>query len=93
MVEEIENELTDQFFEAVLSLENMDECYQFFRDNATVSEVRSLARRLEVARLLKEGSTYDEIVEETGVSSATVGRVKKVLEYGEGGLEKAIDRL
>ncbi len=93
MVEEIRNELTEQLFDAVLALENKDECYSFFRDIATVGEIESLSQRFEVARMLRQGVTYEKIVEETGVSTATISRVKRALEYGEGGYEILLDRL
>ncbi len=93
MVEEIRNELTEQLFDAVLALENKDECYRFFRDIATVGEIESLSQRFEVARMLRQGVTYEKIVEETGVSTATISRVKRALEYGEGGYEILLDRL
>ncbi len=93
MVEEIENKLTEQLFDAVLALEDKEECYKFFRDIATVGEIESLSQRLEVARMLKQGVTYEKIVEETGVSTATISRVKRALEYGEGGYNVILDRL
>ena len=81
----IKNKFTDQFFEAILLLESKEDCYKFFKDIATVGEIKDLAQRLEVARMLKTGSTYDEIVEKTGVSTATISRVKRCLEYGADG--------
>ncbi len=81
----IKNKFTDQFFEAILLLESKEDCYKFFKDIATVGEIKDLGQRLEVARMLKNGSTYDEIVEKTGVSTATISRVKRCLEYGADG--------
>ena len=89
----IRNEFTDQLFEAILKLENLEECYCFFEDIATVAEIQELSRRLEVARLLREGSTYEEIVEQTGVSTATVSRVKRALEYGADGYKLILSRM
>ncbi len=93
MVDEIEDELTEQLFRAVLSLEDEEECYKFFRDIATVGEIESLSQRLEVAGLLQKGATYEKIVEKTGVSTATISRVKRALEYGTGGYNLILDRL
>jgi len=81
----IRNEFTDQLFRAILLLDDQEECYRFFEDIATVGEIRDLGQRLEVAKMLKEGATYDEIVEKTGVSTATISRVKRSLEYGADG--------
>ena len=64
----------DQLFQAILSLENIEECYQFFDDLCTVNEIQSLAQRLEVARMLREGNTYHKIETETGASTATISR-------------------
>ena len=74
----------DFFFKAVLSLENIDDCYKFFDDICTIREVQDLAQRLDVARLLSEGKVYNDIVKLTGASSATISRVNKCLMYGEG---------
>ena len=60
--EKLRNRLNDQLFEAILSLDSMEECYEFFEDICTVNELRSLAQRLEVARMLKEGVSYEKIV-------------------------------
>jgi TrpR-related protein YerC/YecD len=83
----------DQLFEAVLSLKDMEECYRFFDDLCTVNEIQSLAQRLEVARMLKEGFTYHKIETETGASTATISRVKRCLNYGNDAYEMALDRI
>lgn len=93
MAKPIKNEFTDQLFRAVLKLENVEECYRFFEDIATVAEIQELSRRLEVARLLSRGATYEEIVEQTGVSTATVSRVKRALEYGADGYKLILSRM
>ena len=85
--------LNDQLCQAVLSLENMEECYQFFEDICTISECKSMAQRLEVARMLQAGHTYDEIVEQTGASTATISRVKRCLNYGADGYKVVLQRL
>ena len=81
----LKGDLTDQLFRAILSLRTEEECYQFFEDVCTVSEIKAMAQRLEVARMLDEGSIYDEIVEKTGASTATISRVKRCLVYGADG--------
>ena len=89
----LKDELNDQLCEAVLVLENVEECYQFFEDICTISELKALSQRLEVARMLKEGHTYDDIVERTGASTATIGRVKRCLNYGADGYNIILERL
>jgi TrpR-related protein YerC/YecD len=89
----LKDPLTDQFFAALALLKNQNEYYRFFEDVCTVSELKSLGQRLEVARMLKEGGTYDDIVAATGVSTATIARVKRCLEYGAGGYKLALARL
>lgn len=84
---------TDALFESILALESVEECYMFFEDLCTVREVRDLGQRLEVAKLLRQGSSYQQAAAATGVSSATVGRVKKCLDYGPGGYRLILDRV
>lgn len=93
MSRNIKDKFTEQLFEAILLLENKEECYNFFQDIATIGEIKALGQRLEVARMLKEGYTYDHIVDETGVSTATISRVKRSLEYGEDGYNLILARL
>ncbi|MDR3348799.1 MAG: hypothetical protein LBO03_04230 [Acidaminococcales bacterium] len=85
--------LSDQLFAALLLLKTESECYKFFEDICTVNELKSLGQRLEVARMLKIGNTYDDIVDSTGVSTATIARVKRCLYYGAGGYKLALSRL
>ena len=68
----LKDALTDQLCEAVLALSNQEECYQFFEDICTISELKAMSQRLEVARMLREGHTYEDIVERTGASTATI---------------------
>ena len=89
----LKDELTDQLFKAVLLLKDSEECYQFFEDICTISEMKALAQRLEVARMLKDGHTYDDIVERTGASTATISRVKRCLNYGADGYKSILERL
>ena len=92
--EKLRDDLTDQLCRAILSLDTMEECYQFFEDICTIGELRAMAQRLDVARMLHEGNTYDDIVAQTGASTATISRVKRCLNYGAVGytlvLEKGI---
>lgn len=83
----------EQLFHAILKLETMEDCYRLFDDLCTVGEVKSLAQRLEVARMLEEGCTYNQIESETGASTATISRVKRCLHYGTDGYKLALDRL
>lgn len=89
----LKDELTDQLCKAVLLLENSEECYQFFEDICTISEIKALAQRLEVARMLRAGHTYDDIVARTGASTATISRVKRCLNYGADGYKHILKRL
>ena len=93
MSRNIKDKFTEQLFEAILTIESKEECYNFFQDIATMGEIKALGQRLEVARMLKEGFTYDHIVAETGVSTATISRVKRSLEYGEDGYNLILARL
>nr|WP_245339160.1 YerC/YecD family TrpR-related protein [Paenibacillus shirakamiensis] len=83
----------DQLFEAVLTLKNVEECYVFFDDLCTVNEIQSLSQRLEVARMLGKGCTYNQIEAETGASTATISRVKRCLNYGNDGYKMSLERL
>ncbi len=84
---------SDQLCQAVLALESVEECYQFFEDICTISELKALSQRLEVARMLKNGHTYDDIVACTGASTATISRVKRCLNYGADGYKIILERL
>jgi TrpR-related protein YerC/YecD len=84
---------TDQLFQAVLSLENKEECYAFFSDLCTVAEIQSIAKRLEIARLLQNGKTYVEISNETCKSTAVIARIKNCLNFGSGGYQLVFNRL
>ncbi len=90
---EFENEMIDQLFEAILLLEDKEECYKFFEDICTINEIESLAQRLEVAKMLKKGATYDQIAERTGASTATISRVKRYLNYGAEGYKLILARM
>lgn len=83
----------DHLFEAVLSLENLKECYEFFEDICTVNELHSLAQRLQVAKMLRDQHTYLEIAEKTGASTATISRVNRSLNYGNDGYDMVFERI
>lgn len=83
----------DALFEAILSLKTVDECYKFFEDACTIKEILDIAQRLEAAKMLKNGSNYFEVCNGLGMSSATISRVSRCLEYGAGGYELVLDRL
>lgn len=83
----------EDFYKAVLLLKDEEECYSFFRDVCTVTELRAMEQRFEVARLLSEGRVYSEILERTGASSATVSRVARSLNDSTGGYDKVFARM
>lgn len=80
----IRSENTDELFKAVLSLKSVEDCYAFFEDLCTVKELSSMVQRYEVARLLHKGKTFTTISEQTGASPATITRVNRCLQYGDG---------
>lgn len=89
----LKDDSMDALFRAILLLENEEECYQFFEDICTISELKALAQRLQVAMMLKDGKTYQHIENETGASTATISRVKRYLQYGAGGYSLLLSRL
>ena len=88
-----QNAQIDALFEAILKVEDREDCRLFLEDLCTVKEIRALAQRLEIARRLDRGDSYVSTVEHTGASSATVSRVNRCLEYGPGGYRLMIRRL
>ena len=84
---------TALLFEAVLALETPEECRAFFQDLCTVAELRAMAQRLEVAQLLDDGLIYNDILQRTGASSATISRVNRALQYGADGYKTVLPRL
>jgi len=91
--ERLHDPLTDALCEAVLLLKDKDECYRFFEDIATIAEIKALAQRLEVAKMLQKNETYTAITEATGVSTATISRVKRCLNFGADGYQLILRRL
>lgn len=87
------NAETNALFEAILSLKTKEELELFFEDVCTIKETKEIAQRFHVARLLDSGLNYQEVTAKTGVSTATISRVSKCLNYGGGGYRTAIDRI
>lgn len=83
----------DDLFEAILKLENVDECYDLFEDLCTILEIKSLAQRFQVAKMLTDKHVYSDIVAETGASTATISRVNRSINYGAGGYSMIFKRL
>lgn len=83
----------DDLFQAILKLESMEECSNFFEDLCTISELRAMEQRFQVAKMLDEGRIYSDIAKETGASTATISRVNKCLTYGSDGYRTALDRM
>ncbi len=84
-------ETFDSLFEAVLKLENVEDCRKFFEDVCTIKELQDISQRLEVAKLLSAGKNYQEVCKKTGASTATISRVNKCLLYGKGGYKTVLD--
>ena len=92
-MKKLHNKDVDALFEAILSLKTVEECYSFFEDACTIKEIIEIAQRLKAAKMLRNGVNYAEISKETGMSTATISRVNKCLEYGNGGYNIVLDRL
>lgn len=92
-MDRLHEESVDNLFEAILTLESLDECYKFFEDIGTINEIKSFAQRFEVAKMLSDGAKYGDIVSKTGASTATISRVSKCLNYGSDGYNLVIERL
>ncbi|MBR1815871.1 MAG: TrpR YerC/YecD [Lachnospiraceae bacterium] len=89
----IRTDTVRELFEAILTLENIDECFDFFEDVCTVNEVTSIAQRFAVAKMLKENKTYIEVANKTGASTATISRVNRSLNYGNDGYDMVLARM
>ena len=87
------SEAIDRLLKVILALETPEECAAFFDDICTIKELQDMSQRLEVALLLEQGLNYQEISARTTVSTATISRVSKCLNYGSGGYRAAIERL
>ncbi len=93
MNDKLKDKHMDDLFDAILTLKTREECYSLFEDLCTISEIKSLAQRFQVAILLAKGHTYSEIFDETGVSTATISRVKRCLDYGADGYRTVLSRM
>ena len=87
------NQTTDALFDAILSLETREECYNFFEDLCTVKEISDMAQRLEAAKMLLDGRTYDQIVKAVEISTATSSRINRCIQYGSGGYRATIEKV
>ena len=85
-------EKNDRLYQAILTLKNREEVYNFFQDLCTVTELRAMEQRFEVAVLLRQGMIYNDILERTGASSATISRVNRSLAFGHGGYQVFFER-
>ncbi|GFP18506.1 hypothetical protein HKBW3S03_00011 [Candidatus Hakubella thermalkaliphila] len=89
----LKNKGIDELFEAILQLKNVEECYRFFEDICTVKELKAMAQRLAVAKMLEAGAKYSDISSQTGASTATISRVKRFLDFGADGYKLILERL
>ena len=89
----LHSESIDRLFEVILNLKTTEECYSFFEDICTIKELQDMAQRMDVAVLLDEGMNYQKIAQEVNVSTATISRVSKCLNYGSGGYRTMIERM
>lgn len=93
MIDKIKDENTDYLFKCILSLETEEECYRFFSDLCSVAELKEMGKRMLAAKRLNESSVYSSIVNETGLSSATISRVNRALKYGNDGYKLVLERM
>ncbi|NLM61482.1 MAG: TrpR-like protein, YerC/YecD [Clostridiales bacterium] len=93
MISKLKDPKMDELFKAILSLKTIEECYCFFDDLCTVSELKAMEQRFQVAKMLSQGRVYSEIAVETGASSATISRVNRALLYGSDGYKTVLSRL
>lgn len=92
-IDKLRGKQLDQLFDAILSLKDREECYRFFDDIATMSEIHSISQRLQVAKMLMDGSTYNAIEQETNASTATISRVRRCINFGSEGYQLVLDRI
>lgn len=89
----LHNDMNDKLFEAILTLETIEDCYKFFEDVCTIKELQDMGQRFATAILLNKGTNYEKITKELGVSAATISRVSRCLNYGSGGYKKALESI
>ncbi len=92
MIKKSSKEPSMALYRQIASLDDVDACYRFFQDLCSITELRAIEQRFDVAKLLYDGKVYTEIVEETGASSATISRVNRALQYGQNGLMDAFEQ-
>ena len=93
MIEKIKSGQIDLLFKAMMSLKSIEEFYKFFDDLCTIAEIEGMSKRLQAAKMLKDGVVYSEISEKTGLSTTTVTRVNRSLKYGSDGYNIVLERL
>ena len=93
MKKDIKSERYIGMYEAILTLETLDECVKFFTDLCSITELKAMEQRYQVAEMLEKGMIYNDILKETGASSATISRVNRSLRYGDGGYDVVFSRL
>ena len=93
MPSKLKDEKLDCLFRGILTLETVEDCYSFFEDLCTVKEISDMAQRLEAAKLLLGGSTYDQIVKAVEISTATISRINRCIQYGSGGYRATIEKV
>ena len=91
MANKFKDEKVDYLFKAILTLESVEDCYAFFEDLCTISEIQEMSRRIHAAKLLRNDHVYSDIASQTGLSTATISRVNRCLKYGSDGYIKAIE--
>ncbi len=87
------SEHTDKLFKGILSLKTTEECYSFFEDICTMKELADMVQRMQAAEMLLSGATYETIVKEVDISTATISRINRCIQYGSGGYKTVIERL
>ena len=90
---DLHSETTDRLFDAILLLKDREECYAFFEDLCTITELQAMSQRFHVARLLQQGLVYNAVGRQSGASSATIGRVNRCLQHGAGGYPMILERI
>ena len=93
MSNKLKDENVDYLFAAIRSLQSEEECYSFFEDLCTISEIKEMSKRLLAARLLSENCIYSDIANKTGLSTATISRVNRCLKYGNDGYQTVLERV
>ncbi|MBQ7719547.1 MAG: TrpR-like protein, YerC/YecD [Clostridia bacterium] len=93
MADKIKDEKVEFLLKGIMTLESPEECYSFFQDLCTVSEIQEMSKRFYAAKLLSDGRIYSDIAEQTGLSTATISRVNRCLKYGSDGYVTALKRL